>query len=472
MSQLKPFERVELESLLKKLAKVDHYSKLVHQIQRGHNIDSALLSLGAELENDKEYTTAIRILRSCIDTNPGTIFAYIRLGVCYYKLKDKIKAELCMAQASILFHQHEKLMIASADSSNAAIPLIPLLQAVLDRDYLPVSSALKPSREKAKYMYDLGCRCLNHKYFPGAEICYRLAIEMNPSYSDALANLGTCLCEQNRFSEAVSYLIQSLTIKPNDEITLLGIAFAFLILDYPYFANFCARRAFELKPSYAKAQRVILLSDYSSEIICFREGIKNYWGPCGLSALVLNSEARTNIEEVEASIMGSISGTNLRASAIVRGLAAGIEKEFKSSFFVPVVNELQNMDEILRNKHIRHMPLGAMPSFLSEKFTNLLSLKTQKTRGYLHAIAASIKNLFYLDNEDVQLLADCIGTIAAVRNIAAHGDVVNIRTNDYRVFIRTCLLMLTRARLNRIVGHPATFTWRATADGQIQMTTI
>lgn len=468
MSHLKPFERVELKNLLNTLSGNTRYSDIVSQIQRGPNIDSALLALGARLEDDKEYATAIRILRFCIDTNPGTVFAYIRLGVCYYALKDKIKAQLCMTHASILFGRYEKRMIDSASGDNTLIPLIPMVQSILAGDYQPVPSTATVSCEIAEIMYNLGCKSLEHEYLPGAEICQRLAIEMDPSHSNALANLGTCLCDQQRFAEALPYLIQSLQLKPKDEITLLGLAFAFLSLDYPYFASFCAKRALELKPNYSKAQKIISVAEHSSEIITFREGMKNYWSSSRLSALVLDEEARSNIDEMQSAI-GNDPGVSLRASSIVRGIAAGIEKEIKVLLVDLVFNQMQHSHDIINYKNGRHVTLGAMPSFFSETFTNLITLKKQTTPGYIPSVSSFIKKLFHLNNDDVQLISDCLGTIAFVRNAAAHGDAVIVRLDDFIAFIRSAVLMITRARLNWIVGYPATFSWRATAAGQIYM---
>jgi tetratricopeptide (TPR) repeat protein len=465
MSHLKPFERIELKNLLNTLFGNVRYADSVSKIQSGLNIDSSLLALGAQLEEDKEYATAIRILRFCIDTNPGTVFAYIRLGVCYYALKDKFKAQLCMAHASILFMRYEKHLIASASGDDTHISLIPMVQAMFAGDYQAVPSDVTISSDISKIMYNLGCTSLKYKYLPGAEICQRLAVEMDPSHVNALANLGSCLCEQQRFAEAVPFLMKSLHLMPRDEITLLGLSFAFLLLDYPYFASFCAARVLELKPNYSKAQKILFLAESSSEIIDLKEGMKNYWGLSRLSALVLNLEARTNIGGMQSDV-GDIPNGRCHIASLVRSFAASVEKETKVLLMDAVDNK---MGQNYSTENKRQLTLGAMPSYFSQKFTNFITLKTQNTSGYQPDVAAFIKKLFHLNNDDVQTISDCLGTIAFVRNVAAHGDEVNVRFDYFVDLIRTVLLIVTKARLNWIVDSPAPFSWRSTPDGQIYM---
>ena len=68
----------------------------------------------------------------------------------------------------------------------------------------------------AKSSYLAGLKLFGHGQFAQAETEYRTALELKPSWTDAMHALATVLSKQGRNEEAVALVEEILKLEPND----------------------------------------------------------------------------------------------------------------------------------------------------------------------------------------------------------------------------------------------------------------
>ncbi|MGE5656540.1 MAG: tetratricopeptide repeat protein [Actinomycetota bacterium] len=61
---------------------------------------------------------------------------------------------------------------------------------------------------------------------PKAEVAFRKAVEIDPTFAEAYANLGSVLANQNKLAEAIPAFLQAIRLQPNSPAFhyLLGVA--------------------------------------------------------------------------------------------------------------------------------------------------------------------------------------------------------------------------------------------------------
>jgi len=144
----------------------------------------SLFSSGMKAFDNRDYPTAIRLLKQVVEIEPDHRHAWNNLGRCYSALGQWETA-------------------------------IPLLQRQI---------AINPYDE---YSYNnLGWAYANLSRYPEAEEAYRRQIEITPLDQYAHKNLGFVMVEQEKYQEALPELQKALTISPADLALQLQIGSA------------------------------------------------------------------------------------------------------------------------------------------------------------------------------------------------------------------------------------------------------
>ena len=88
-----------------------------------------------------------------------------------------------------------------------------------------------------------------------AQAEFQRAIELDPTYAEALTNLGVTLAQQGKWAEAVTTYRKaiSLPMYPSPEVAYANMGWAYLNLDKPKEAEESYRTAVQLQPKFAQA---------------------------------------------------------------------------------------------------------------------------------------------------------------------------------------------------------------------------
>ena len=88
-----------------------------------------------------------------------------------------------------------------------------------------------------------------------AQAEFQRAIDLDPSYAEALTNLGVTLAQQGRWEEAIAAYRKaiSLPIYPSPEVAYANLGWAYLNLNKPREAEESYRAAVQLQPRFSQA---------------------------------------------------------------------------------------------------------------------------------------------------------------------------------------------------------------------------
>jgi hypothetical protein len=281
------------------------------------------------------------------------------------------------------------------------------------------------------------------------------------------------LVEQCKYSEAIAPLVTSLEYVANDHVTLNVLAFALLTLDHAHFAAECAQRALQIRPDYEKAKRVAALADVAIQLASSKEKAQSLWGPGRIASLFVNDEARATVYDGLAAL-GSVSGVGFpeRSAAAVRGIAAGVEHEWRTFLDTGVLRRVRS-ESSRSGIGAGKLTLGRIAALLAPSARDILSGTVQKFPRHSPRARTVTKDMYHLQDEDLDTIASCLVTLATFRNAAAHGESVTPLAGRYTERLgRILLYSLLRARLNRIFGYSMRFTWRLQNIDQISVQSI
>jgi len=449
------FAALELQKLLAEL-KIDlRFRELVGKVESSTESGTPLLSLGWSLLHHARPLLALRILVECTRRFPGTVYAYVAMGVSFHRLGDNVKARSCMLQASILLRQHENGMIASALGEAVDQVSLPLTQALFEGNYAPVPSHVKPSEEGGQSLYQLGLNCVENHVAEGALTCFMLATEAQPNLAQAHAEMGLCLSEQGRQDEAVPCLVRSLEINGDDAVTLNGFASVLLALDFPALAIRLCRRALELRPDYDKADRLLQMSQQAGPSAEWREAMNGIWGPARVEALATDPLARRHVREAEKAGPPPDLARDRVSCCAIRSFALAVEAELRSVVVAPAIGGL--CFGVL--KPVESLSLSDMVGVLREGYENTLSGERSACEAFRPEFADRLGDYFSITREDLQVLANRIGTMSYVNGACVQGDeMVPGGHAAVRRLVLQCLEAIMDARISRIVGKPAAQT--------------
>ena len=436
----------EYNSMLDKLNQNDRYKRVIEMIRTDPSNYKGYLSFGAILEEEEDYLTAIKILRKCIDVNDLVIFAYIRTGVCYFYLGDENKSFIYMMTAWMLKHANERALINSTlngDENSGAI-FANMAEMIL-KDFTPIPSSLKSGGESAGSIFNLGCYCIDNKYMPGAIVCFELTVRVDPNYYQGYSNLGTCLSKNGQFSESIRPLIKALMINPLDEVSYLGLGHSYLVLDYPYFSIPCFEQALKIRPGYENAQIGLNIATESNRISIVKDLAKGLYAGSRMAGLSINPESWQNLQDA-FNLHQMSSGTN--HSDVIRGYGAGLETELRS-FLGPIYASTKTNPKTVQSGYQHELTLGSLARTIGNGFIDLVGeIEHSDTKSNV-AVRAKLIQDFYASEEDLQMLANNIGTVAGLRNRAAHGEILTAtEAKDCRFYVQLTLELITRFRLN------------------------
>jgi tetratricopeptide (TPR) repeat protein len=455
MSAQDKLNQNEFENLLESLSNNLRYLQDINRIREAPTIYKGYLSLGTDLEQDQNYLAAIKVLRECIRQDKNILFAYVRLGVCYLRLGDEYKAFICMFQTWMLYHQHETNLVASV-VGGGEFPFINIIDG-MSASYMPVQSSVSNtfSHKEAEITYSIGCKCIEHRYIEGAVACFDLTIKMNPQDYKGYSNLGTCLEDLKKFSEAIPPLINALNLYPNDEISLAGLSFGFLVLDYPDLAEACASQALKIKSDYEKAQDLVAISHSLKKIVYYKDNAQGLYGDSRMTCFVMTPESRQNFREA---YLLSHNIHSVHSADFVRGYGAGLETELRF-FLSSIAATTSPSTKIDQGIFKKDLTLGSIAMLIGSGFVDILEDKPYKAQKPRSAIQEYLKQRYFMTDQEIQMMANVIGTISILRNKAAHGEMITTReAANCELFTQVCLEQVMRLRLNKIFGGRYEYT--------------
>ena len=119
-----------------------------------------------------------------------------------------------------------------------------------------VQEAVRLDPKSPLYHNTLGVVYLHYLSKPQeAQAEFQKALELDPSYADAMTNLGVTQAQQGHWEEAVATYRKaiSLPIYPNPEVAYANLGWAYLNLDKPREAEESYRTAIQLQPRFPQA---------------------------------------------------------------------------------------------------------------------------------------------------------------------------------------------------------------------------
>jgi tetratricopeptide (TPR) repeat protein len=163
---------------------------------------------------------------------------------------------LCVIGLFLLFRR--KIVIASW--CIVAITVLALTGATIERNtaYASLISIWEDTVIKRPHspraQYDLADTLEQAGRIQEATEHYRLAVQENPSYTDALNNLGHVLYASGNFAEAETYLQRAVQLKPDLAIAHFNLGYVLAQLGKPQDALSELELAIKLKPDYVEAR--------------------------------------------------------------------------------------------------------------------------------------------------------------------------------------------------------------------------
>jgi Tfp pilus assembly protein PilF len=119
-----------------------------------------------------------------------------------------------------------------------------------------LQEAVRLEPGSALYHNTLGVVYLHYLSKPAeAQTEFEKAIELDPSYAEALTNLGVTLAQQGKWEEAIASYRKaiSLPIYPTPELAYANLGWAYLNVGKPREAEESYRTAVQLQPRFAQA---------------------------------------------------------------------------------------------------------------------------------------------------------------------------------------------------------------------------
>ncbi|MDB9510642.1 tetratricopeptide repeat protein [Kamptonema animale CS-326] len=110
-------------------------------------------------------------------------------------------------------------------SQAVAATTLPSVKAAKPTPTLLASQILAENSSANDY-FQKGVALVQKQDLAGAEAAFRKAIEINPNFAEAYANLGSVLANQDKLEEAISNFEKAVSLKPNVAVLhyLLGRA--------------------------------------------------------------------------------------------------------------------------------------------------------------------------------------------------------------------------------------------------------
>ena len=104
----------------------------------------------------------------------------------------------------------------SRTTPHGSLPIIPVQpQLILPvRAESPLNNSLVQNTGANEY-FQQGLNFATQQNTASAEAAFRRAIQIDPNFAEAYANLGSILANQNRLAEALPYLETAIRLKPN-----------------------------------------------------------------------------------------------------------------------------------------------------------------------------------------------------------------------------------------------------------------
>ncbi|NNF05755.1 MAG: tetratricopeptide repeat protein [Candidatus Eisenbacteria bacterium] len=174
-------------------------------------------------------------------------------------------------------------------------------QKVVDRleSSLPMGDKnYRKHYELANAYYDLG-------ELQKASARYQRVLVINPNFSKAMVNLGTCLSDQGKFEDGVEWLEKALGIDPDDCKARSNLGNVYYSMDRFPDAMYEYKRAIQSDPKCYSAHFNIAVAFADAGI--FREAVK-WWGEVVRLAPGTDAgrQAAENIELIKPFIGGSL----------------------------------------------------------------------------------------------------------------------------------------------------------------------
>ena len=116
-----------------------------------------------------------------------------------------------------MLNKFKKNQFLTATAAASVLTVAPVCAA---NTSLPVRPAESPAKNSlvqntgANEYFQQGLNFATQQNTASAEEAFRRAIQIDPNFAEAYANLGSILANQNKLAEAVSYLQTAISLKP------------------------------------------------------------------------------------------------------------------------------------------------------------------------------------------------------------------------------------------------------------------
>lgn len=117
------------------------------------------------------------------------------------------------------------IAVTLINSESVAATTLPSVKVARPTPTLLLSQILADNSSANDY-FQKGVELVKKQDLAGAEAAFRKAIEINPNFAEAYANLGSVLANQDKLEEAISNFENAVRLKPNIAVLhyLLGRA--------------------------------------------------------------------------------------------------------------------------------------------------------------------------------------------------------------------------------------------------------
>jgi tetratricopeptide (TPR) repeat protein len=133
------------------------------------------------------------------------------------------------------------------------------------------SHAIRSTRNNDRAYYNLGVYYLGHDRTDEAVDCYRKALQIRPTYADALNNLGVALAKKGQWDEAVQVLRRAVLCPPVAADTYYNLGNLLAMQKKLDQATRCYVDALRLKPDYFEAHNnlanILMMQGHTNEAV-------------------------------------------------------------------------------------------------------------------------------------------------------------------------------------------------------------
>ena len=212
--------KAEIVSVLQDTMSPKEFISYLNQNSNDKTMQNILYDYAYKLHKENKTEDAITAYKAVISSNPSNADAYINLGICYASINDYKNAQNILNSAKTKFPTNKlvakTLQEVQSDALSTAINTAN--ESFSNKNYQKALSeylAITPVSEDS-LMGAAACYQALENYDKAIEF-YKKAILVNPKNSDIFYYIGYLYSEQQKWSEAETYLRKALALNPESD---------------------------------------------------------------------------------------------------------------------------------------------------------------------------------------------------------------------------------------------------------------